>query len=416
MDRANRIYIKDYSLSLSALLVLFSLFSIVLPDRQMCQARYDGISCIACRWAHWNDIIQISFFFVDQSSTTMSRWSDSTRLDSNANVSILGLNQLAMILLVWFIYHFWMFAQGKEWERDCRRTTISSLSLSGTTFALTFLRDLRNLTVVYKPNAYVYHLCQTSHQINFKRIRWHYESPRESFNETDTHCKHLFNNSDCFEFYYGVSTSVLVIKEPDMYNGKYTCHVTMNSSSEMTSSGYIDVKLPSSDLSEDEESMGLYNEQELGKLASSYGVPFILDENDPTSFGKRVQIGGSFHTRCQSISSTYPITFLWMLLKNTSDEQTSEKIKSIHFVQPDDRRIKLDENKFSSTSTTAVVSVKSQSIFLVNPTQEWQSENSWCSPSVDISTGRCRQKKNERDDNKYLFEPMIHSPEIYSAR
>ena len=204
---------------------------------------------------------------------------------------------------------------------------------------------------MYKPNAYVYHLCQTSHQINFKRIRWHYESPRESFNDTDTHCKHLFNNSDCFEFYYGVSTSVLVIKEPDMYNGKYTCHVTMNSSSEMTSSGYIDVKLPSSDLSEDEESMGLYNEQELGKLANSYGVPFILDENDPTSFGKRVQIGGSFHTRCQSISSTYPITFLWMLLKNTSDEQTSEKIKSIHFVQPDDRRIKLDENKFSSTST-----------------------------------------------------------------
>ena len=132
MDRANRIYIKDYSLSLlcSPLLVLFSLFSIVLPDRQMCQTRYDGISCIACRCAHWNDIIQISFFFVDQSSTTMSRWSDWTRLESNANVSILGLNQLAMIHLVWFIYHFWMFAQGKE--RDCRRTPIStfpSLSL-----------------------------------------------------------------------------------------------------------------------------------------------------------------------------------------------------------------------------------------------------------------------------------------------
>ena len=215
--------------------------------------------------------------------------------------------------------------------------------------ALTFLRDLRNLTVIYKPNAYVYHLCQTSHQINFKRIRWHYQSLSDPFNDTDTHCKHLFNNSDCFDFYYGVSTSVLVIKEPDMYNGKYTCHVTMNSSYEMTSTGYIDVKLPPTDiLDDDEESMGMFNERELGKLAENNHVPFILDENDLTSFGKRVQIGGSFHTQCQSISSIYPIDFVWILLKNTSDNLGSERIKTVQFIQPDHRRIQIVETKFSS--------------------------------------------------------------------
>jgi hypothetical protein len=215
--------------------------------------------------------------------------------------------------------------------------------------ALTFLRDLRNLTVVYKPNAYVYHLCQTSHQINFKRIRWHYESLHDSFNDTDTHCKHLFNNSECFDFYYGLSTSVLVIKEPDMYSGKYTCHVTINSTYELTSSGYIDMKLPLNDLNEDDEAMGMYNERELGKLASSYHVPFILDENDMTSFGRRVQIAGSFHTRCQSIASTYPMQFIWILLKNTSDSRTSERSRTIHFIQSDGQRIQIDEQPFSST-------------------------------------------------------------------
>jgi hypothetical protein len=201
---------------------------------------------------------------------------------------------------------------------------------------------------VYKPNAFVYHVCQISHHINFKRIRWHYESLYDSINDTDTHCKRLFNNSDCFDFYYGSSTSVLVIKEPDMYIGKYTCHVNMNSTYEITSSGYIDVKLPLNDLDEDEESMGMYNEKELGKLAIHYNVPFILDENDPTSFGKRVQIGGSFHTKCQSVQTSYPIDFLWIHLKNTSDFEQSERLKTIHFIQNDSKRIQIHNNKYSS--------------------------------------------------------------------
>jgi len=217
--------------------------------------------------------------------------------------------------------------------------------------ALSFLRDLHNLTVVYKPNAFVYHICQTSHQINFKRIRWHYESLNDSINESDTHCKRLFNNSDCFEFYYGTSTSALVIKEPDMYIGKYSCHVNINSTYEITSSGYIDVKLPLNNLDDDDnddESMGMYSEKELGKLAVHYNVPFILDENDVTSFGKRVQIGGSFQTTCQSVQSSHPIHFLWIHLKNSSDIDPSERIKTIRFIHNDNKRIKIHNRKFSS--------------------------------------------------------------------
>ncbi len=133
-----------------------------------------------------------------------------------------------------------------------------------------------------------------------------------------------------------------------MYIGKYTCHVNINSTYEITSSGYIDVKLPLNNLDEDEESMGMYNEKELGKLAIHYNVPFILDENDVTSFGKRVQIGGSFHTKCQSVSSSYPIHFLWIHLKNTSDLEQSERLKTIHFIQNDGKRIQIHDNKYSS--------------------------------------------------------------------
>jgi hypothetical protein len=214
--------------------------------------------------------------------------------------------------------------------------------------ALSFIRDLHNLTVVYKPNAFVYHVCQISHHINFKRIRWHYESLYDSTNDTDTHCKRLFNNSECFDFYYGPSTSVLVIKEPDMYIGKYTCHVNINATYEITSSGYIDVKLPLNDLNEDDESMGMYNEKELGKLAGHYNVPFILDENDLTSFGKRIQIGGSFFTKCQSVQSSYPINFLWIHLKNSTDIEQSERMKTIRFIYNDNKRIKIQEDKYSS--------------------------------------------------------------------
>jgi hypothetical protein len=133
-----------------------------------------------------------------------------------------------------------------------------------------------------------------------------------------------------------------------MYIGKYTCHVNINSTYEITSSGYIDVKLPLNDMNEDDESMGMYNENELGKLARYHNVPFILDENDRTSFGKRIQIGGSFYTQCQSVHSSYPISFLWIHLKNTTDIQQSERLKTIRFIHNDGTRIKIQENKYSS--------------------------------------------------------------------
>ena len=221
---------------------------------------------------------------------------------------------------------------------------------SGTAFALSFVRDLHNLTVVYKPNSFIYHVCQTSNHINFKRIRWHYDSLHDSTSDTNTYCKRLFNNSDCFDFYYGISTSVLVVKEPDMYIGKYTCHININSTYEITSSGYIDVKLPLNDTNDDDddESMGMYNENHLGKLAIHYNVPFILDEDDLTSFGKRVQIGGSFFTKCQSVPSSYSIDFFWIHLKNASNSNESERIKTIRFIQNDGKRVEVQEDKYSS--------------------------------------------------------------------
>lgn len=214
--------------------------------------------------------------------------------------------------------------------------------------AVSFVRDLRNLTVIYKPNAHIYHVCQTSHQINFKRIRWHYDSLLNTSHENDHTCKNLFNSSDCFDFYYGPSTSVLVVKEPDLYSGKYSCHVTINSTHDISTSGYIDVKLPSNEFDDEEESINMFNEKELAQLAHSYNVPFILDEVDPASFGKRVQVGGIFQTRCQSISTSDSNDFLWFKLKNGTDDRQSERIKTIHFIQSDGKRILIENKKFSS--------------------------------------------------------------------
>ena len=198
---------------------------------------------------------------------------------------------------------------------------------------------MRNVTIIYKPNSFIYHICQTSHSINFKRIRWDYES----LYDTDTSCKHLFNNSDCFDFYYGPSTSLLVVKEPDLFIGKYTCHVNLNSTHEIKSTAWIDVKLPSYGIDEDNPLMEMYHENELGILASYYNVPFIFDDNDLTSFGKRVQLGGIFHTQCKSVESSYAISFIWMHLRNTL-----EGLKTIRFVQHDGNRILIEESEYSS--------------------------------------------------------------------
>jgi hypothetical protein len=130
--------------------------------------------------------------------------------------------------------------------------------------------------------------------------------------------------------------SLLVIKEANMFNGKYTCHVNINSTYEIKSYGWIDVKLPLKN--------GMYNEFDLGKLANYYNVPFIFDENDLTTFGKRVGIGGGFHTECKSVESLYSISFIWIHLRNN----TSQGIKTIEFVQHDGDRIFIEENEYSS--------------------------------------------------------------------
>jgi hypothetical protein len=157
-------------------------------------------------------------------------------------------------------------------------------------------------------------------------------------NDTELHCKYLLNNSNCFDFYYGPSTSVLVVKEPDMFIGKYTCHVNINSTYEIKSIGWIDVKIPANNIKED-----VQFESQLGRLANCYDVPFIFDENDLISFGKGIDIGGMFYTECKSIESSYPIHFIWMHLKNTS-----KGIKTMQFVQHDGSRIIIKENRYSS--------------------------------------------------------------------
>ncbi|CAF1023620.1 unnamed protein product [Adineta steineri] len=229
------------------------------------------------------------------------------------------------LIIIYFIYQFWIFTQG---------TSLTS----------SFAHNLRNLTIIYKPNAFIYHFCQTSNSINAKRIRWHYESFHDSNNESNTHCKHLFNNSDCFDFYYGPSTSVLVVKEPDMFIGQYTCHININSTYEVNSIAWIDVKLPSYDKNANDEYIEMYNESELGKLANYHNVPFILDENDLTSFGKRVQIGGIFHTKCISTETSYPISFTWIQLKSAL-----KGIKTMRFIHNDEYKIKIINKKYSSS-------------------------------------------------------------------
>lgn len=155
-------------------------------------------------------------------------------------------------------------------------------------------------------------------------------------NDTDVY-------SNIFDFYYGPSTSVLVIKEPEMFIGKYTCHVNVNSTYDMKTFGWIDVKLPFNETNEDDQFMKIFDENQLGELAKNYDIPFIFDENDLTSFGKRIEIGGVFHTECKSTESSYPINFIWIHLKNSS-----ESIKTVQFVQHDGDRIIIEENKYSS--------------------------------------------------------------------
>ncbi|CAF3313677.1 unnamed protein product [Rotaria socialis] len=230
-----------------------------------------------------------------------------------------------LVLFCWFIFLCWTF-------------------IPKTLLALSFNHDLRNLTIIYKPNSFIYHFCQTSSSINSKRIRWHYESLHEPNNDVNTSCKQLFHNFDCFDFYYGPSTSLLIIKEPDMFIGRYTCQVNLNSTYEIKSIGWIDVKLPANDIRENDPSMRVYNENELGKLAKYYNVPFIFDAADLTSFSKRVEIGGIFSVECKSIETKYPIEFLWIHLKNASDG-----IKTVRFIRNDGNRIIIQDNKNSSS-------------------------------------------------------------------
>ena len=196
-----------------------------------------------------------------------------------------------------------------------------SLVQLGCSLAVSFIHDLHNLTIIYKPNTFVYHLCQTSDSINSKRIRWHYES----FHHT--------NDSDSFDFYYGPSTSILVVKEPDMFSGKYTCHVNINSTYFVKSSGWVDTKFPLNEIDQSE------------KLARIYNVPFIIDDKDNlTSLGKRMETGGIFQIECKSIESSSPIDFIWIHLNNSS-----KGMKTVRFIQHDGEKFFIQENQFSST-------------------------------------------------------------------
>ena len=184
--------------------------------------------------------------------------------------------------------------------------------------------------MVSKPNAFLYHLCQTSSTINPKRIRWHYEPSTDA----ETSCQNRLTNSECFEFYSGTSTSLLVVKEPDVYPGKYTCRVRLNATAELRSVAWIDVKLPVME----------NDEQFAGRLAMEHRVPYIVDENEPTSFGRRVPLGGLFHTRCQSVASSSSLNFTWLQLRNKS----KEKMKNMRVIEDDGKRIRIQQQSHTS--------------------------------------------------------------------
>ncbi|CAF0801888.1 unnamed protein product [Didymodactylos carnosus] len=250
--------------------------------------------------------------------------------------------------------------------------------------ALSFVRELRNITVIYKPNSYIYLLCEVDNNRLLNRIRWHYEFDNNDLNENKNendefysttgylNCKRMLNNSECFEFYYGKTEnmSVLVVKEPDIYKGTYSCRINVNSTFELKSHGMIDVKQPLNDINDIYDTTTMLNENELSKLAMRYQVPFILDESDAASFGKRVQIGtcslekvkikfvkvllilltdGTFHTKCESINSKHVTEFLWIHLKNRTISKENrlmiqqDKTKIIRIVQTD-RRVQIQNS------------------------------------------------------------------------
>ncbi|CAF0867261.1 unnamed protein product [Didymodactylos carnosus] len=239
----------------------------------------------------------------------------------------------------------------------------------GNISALSFIRELRNITVVYKPNSYIYLLCEVDNNPLLNRIRWHYESDKndliENINENEIddfysttsylNCKRILNNSDCFEFYYSTTEnmSLLVVKEPDVYKGTYSCRINMNSTYELKSHGFIDIKQPLKDIDDNEDVLTMFNENELSNLAMRHQVPFILDESDTASFGKRIQIDGTFHTKCESINSKNAIEFLWIHLKNRTISKENrlttqqEETKIIRIVQPD-RRVRIQSSRNTS--------------------------------------------------------------------
>ena len=248
------------------------------------------------------------------------------------------------LILVCVVYQLWMLIQGNS--SSVLRTSNLLSCHSGTSLASLFTHELHNLTIVYKPDAYIYHFCQIAPSIPAKRIRWHYETSHHSNHETLTHCKHLLNNSECFDFYYGPSLSLLVVKEPDLFVGKYSCHVNVNSTYELNSTGWIEVKSLSSDHNGSEESTTVSSTNDLQTLAGDYDVPLIVDENQFTSFGKRVPSGGIFHTTCQSVESSHPISFLWLQLRNSS-----KGMKTVRFVHDDGRRVRIKNDNGSSKSS-----------------------------------------------------------------
>jgi hypothetical protein len=86
------------------------------------------------------------------------------------------------------------------------------------------------------------------------------------------------------------------------------------------------------------------NENLSEKLAHIYNVPFIIDDNNLTSYGKRIETGGIFQIECKSIESSSPIDFIWIHLNNSS-----KGMKTARFIQHDGEKFFIQENQFSST-------------------------------------------------------------------
>lgn len=134
-----------------------------------------------------------------------------------------------------------------------------------------------------------------------------------------------------------------MVKEPDLFIGKYICEISLNKSFSLSSTGWIDVKFSTKNSFNEDQTIDSFSlENELSKMAQELHLPLIIDQRQDNPYGQRVEIGGTFHSECHSINSSEPIKFIWLHFTNAS-----RTVRILH--NGDDlQRVQFNEQEFSS--------------------------------------------------------------------